>query len=469
LVVAARPHDGAWSPPRLLLLGGALVAAAGVGRLSVPLVAAGVILVAFGETALRRTTRTPYAAVPLLVLAASALAIMIVRARHDPPLNQGDPSSWTALADVVARRQYPSAGLWPRSAPAWIQLANIAQYADWQVAMGWGRGIFTSVSRVLAAVAYVALAVHGWRAMRREAPRLATLLGVLLLCGSLGVAAYLNLRAGNSLGWGVLPDDAPHEARERDYFFVLGFWAWGCLAGWGALTLARRGGRPPLALAAVLVPLVGNWPVVDRSREPVAAAPRHFAAALLADAPRNAVLFTSGDNDSYPLWYLQQVEGVRTDVQVVTVPLLPAAWYVEEVVHRAGLPPLRLTRVAETLWQHEEVAAALARAAGEAGRPVAASPALTARERRLLGSGWTLGRAVLVARSPATGELETPRVSPAAIAAVRRAPLRLPGARSLPDDVSASMLRLLECPRLGGPWEGGWGSRDSLEVKCNFR
>jgi len=469
IAVAARRADGRWSGHRLLMLGGTLVAAAGIGRMSTALVVVGALLIVIGTTRAPQPVRASLTLLPLVALATSALLIMLVRARHDPLLNQGDPSTWSALADVVARRQYPVGGLWPRRAPVWLQLANIVQYADWQVAMGWGRGIFTTVPRVLAAVLYLVLGTLGWRAMRHDAPRLARLLVVLAVCGSLGVAVYLNLQPGNSIGWGLLPEGTPHEARERDYFFVLAFWAWGCFAGWGALALARRVRRPPLALVAALVPLAGNWFVVDRSSEPAASAPRRFAHALLADAPPNAVLFTSGDNDSYPLWYLQQVEGMRPDVQVVALPLLPAQWYTQEVTDRAKLPPLQVMQVPGARWQHEEIAAAVARAARDVGRPVAASPAITARERVLLGSQWTLGQALFVAGRPPTGLEEAPVVSPAAAEAMGRRLVQGSPPRLLPDDVTAPMLRLLECPRLGGPWDAARGSRDSLEVKCNFR
>ncbi|HEY2065107.1 MAG TPA: DUF2723 domain-containing protein, partial [Gemmatimonadaceae bacterium] len=258
IALAARTRDGRWRLDRVLLLGGVLIASAGVGRVSAWLVAVGVVVTlisstvaprradpAGGKFRLRPSVRwNPFVVLALASLAYSALLILLLRSRHDPALNQGNPSSFGALADVVARRQYDVAGLLPRQAPVWLQVANLAQYADWQIALDWGRGIFTTPARVLAALAFVALAIVGARAMRRDDRRLADALLVLLLCGTLGVAAYLNLKAGASLGWGVLPDSTPHEARERDYFFVLGFWAWGCLAGYGALALARRRGAP---------------------------------------------------------------------------------------------------------------------------------------------------------------------------------------------------------------------------------
>jgi hypothetical protein len=442
-----------------------------VGRVSPVVVVVGLVMMASAAFPLGAVSIGRAAAlIALATLAASALLIMLVRARHDPMLNQGDPSTLTALADVVARRQYDVASLLPRQAPMWMQLANIAQYADWQIALGWGHGIFTTPVRVVCTVAFVALAVAGARALRRDARRLADALLVLVFCGTIGVAAYLNLKAGTSLGWGVLPDSAPHEARERDYFFVLGFWAWGCLAGYGALALVRRRRWPAAsALCILLVTLLGNWRVVDRSREPRASAAGVVARALLASAPPRAVLFTAGDNDSYPLWYAQQVEGQRPDVTLVTLSLLPAAWYQAELTRRAAIrwedepvPPAH--------WLHEQVAARVASAARRAGRPVAATPALTAGERALLGGAWRLDGVVYRAGSAGTGAVQ-PATLDTVIArewAARAPPFPSP-ASALVDDVAPALLALLACPRLAQPWRGRAEDRDSLEVKCNLR
>jgi hypothetical protein len=307
--------------------------------------------------------------------------------------------------------------------------------------------------------------------MRREAPTLALALTTLAIAGTIGVAAYLNLKAGASLGWGMLPDDAPHEARERDYFFVLGFWAWGCLAGAGAVALARRLGAPvPAALIALALPVAGNWRSADRSRAPDAGAARSFAQALLAASPRGAVLFLDGDNDSYPIWYLQEVEGIRRDVLTVTVPLLPAAWYPAEIARRSGLrwadDPVTGAR---TLSQQR--AAQIADAAHAAGRPVAASLALAASERSLLGTGWVMRGPVYVSEGAGRDARSSASVDSAAAARWLdgRAPWPRDRRSSSGDDVARVMMRLLDCPRLATGHSTFPEPRDSLEVRCNLR
>ncbi|HEX5972951.1 MAG TPA: DUF2723 domain-containing protein [Gemmatimonadaceae bacterium] len=472
IMLAARDEAGRWRGRRAIALIGAVVVAAGVGRGSLPLVAGGaLLLVAAALRRERRSAATRIAAfVALALVASSAVLIMLVRARHDPALDQGDPSTLAALADVVARRQYDVAGLWPRRAPAWLQLANLVQYLDWQAALGWGRGVFTTPARVAATVVFGLLGVVGARALRRQSRRLGNATLVLLLCGTLGVAVYLNLRAGASLGWGILPDSAPHEARERDYFFVYGFWAWGCLVGCGALALVRARRWPAWsALGVALLPLLGNWSVMDRRREPERDAARRVAHAILGSAPRNAVLFLAGDNDSYPLWYAQEVEGLRRDVFPVTMPLLSAAWYTDQVARRTGLRWPAHEPVPGTEWRHEQQAALIARAARAAGRPVAASALLTSAERALLGSGWVLSGVDFRSGAPVgvdSGTVTVDRVATVPWIPTSAWPSHVGNSV---DMAPQTMLALLECPRLARPEGMPEAQRDSLEVRCNFR
>jgi len=470
---AAEERHAHWLLDRVLTLAGAMVAAAGVGRMQWTLVVAGIAMAAVGAAVCRRPRGVAFVAMlsAIIAVAASALLVLLVRARFDPSINQGNPATLAALVEVVARRQYAVAPLFPRSAPVWLQAANVFQYVDWQAAMSWGAGIMTSPLRVLATVIWLGLGAAGWRAVRRDSATLALALGTLAVVGTFGVAVYLNLKAGASLGWGILPDDAPHEARERDYFFVLGFWAWGALAGAGAVALTRRTRAPiATALVALALPLAGNWRSADRSRGPEATAARDFGQALLAASPRGSVLFLDGDNDSYPIWYLQEVEALRRDVLPVTVPLLPADWYPSEVARRSGMrwtdDPVSGAR---TLSQQR--AAQIAAAAHDAGRPVAASPALRAHERSLLGTGWVLRGPVYVAEGAGRDAKVRASVDSGSAARWLSGRTLWPRERRSKsgDDVARVMMSLLECPRLAVRTSAASEQRDSLEVRCNLR
>ncbi|MBA3891091.1 MAG: DUF2723 domain-containing protein, partial [Gemmatimonadaceae bacterium] len=406
---------GGWPLDRSALtragvVGAGAVTAWALGRMQVgPAVAAAIALAAVTVAAIRwpaprdaavlharRTLPPPVvrALLPIVAvaIAASAIAVLYFRAQHDPPVNQGNPSTLQALVDVVARRQYAVAGLWPRQAPLWLQLGNLGLYADWQVARSLGPTIFPTAGRTAMTLLFVVLGVAGavlhWRRDRRTWWAFA----LLLAAGTVGAALYLNLKAGPSFGHGLLPPGAVREARERDYFFVLGWWAWGIWAGFGAVMLARRIGIPGAGAGLAMVPLLLNWREVDRTRLPDAALPLATAEGLLTFAPERAVLFVAGDNDTYPLWYAQRVLGLRPDVTVVTTPLLPADWYRNELARREGLLP------ADVPWRGREAAVrAIANRARVRSRPVAMAGSMAAADRERVQSAWQLQGPVFVA------------------------------------------------------------------------
>ncbi|OYV64246.1 MAG: hypothetical protein B7Z72_13490, partial [Gemmatimonadetes bacterium 21-71-4] len=405
MMLAAQRAEGI-DLERAGLLGGVWVLTIGAGRVSTPLAAIGLLVVIAAAVVLgvrhgaRRAGGVVAALLGASVVALSAVLFMLIRARFDPFINQGNPSTWAALFDAVARRQYDVAPLWPRQAPAWLQMANVGQYADWQVALGLGATVLPSVGRSMATVAFLAVGVYGAVRQREDDRRTWRAWLVLLVCGSLGVAAYLNLKAGPSIGAGVLPDSAPHEARERDYFFALAFWTWGLWAGYGAVALARQlRGRDWMGLAFAGVPIVLNWSAVSRRHQPEASLPTRWATSLLEATPRRGVLFAAGDNDTYPVWYAQEVLDVRRDVRVVTLPLIPAGWY------RAD--PAAMVDA----WGDDPalVGAEVARRALQGGRPVAVSVYVNRPDREAIGRAWTANGITFVldsnarARSPLAG------------------------------------------------------------------
>jgi len=129
------------------------------------------------------------------VIGASAVLFMLVRARHDPGVNQGNPSTWPALTDVVMRRQYAPAPPWPRQAPWFLQVGNLFEYADWQFAKGLAPEAPPSWWRTPITVLYTLLGVVGFMAHRNLDRRSWRAMLVLFLISSLGVAA-----CGSALG-----------------------------------------------------------------------------------------------------------------------------------------------------------------------------------------------------------------------------------------------------------------------------
>ena len=183
---------------------------------------------------------------------------------------------------------------------------------------------------------------------------------------------------------------------------MLGFWVWGAWAGIGAVALAARLGAQwaPIGALAAALPLVLNAPAADRRAEPERSIARRTALALLESAPPNAVLFTGGDNDSFPAWYAQAVEGMRPDVTIVVAPLLGTSWYRAQLARRTSLVTqgeIERTRAGSAMI------AGVAREARARGRPVAASLMSGAVTREAAG-GLTLVRGVVYVERARAGD-----------------------------------------------------------------
>jgi hypothetical protein len=136
----------------------------------------------------------------------------------------------------------------------------------------------------------------------------------------------------------------PFEPRERDYSVVGSFYVFAIFIGFGVYALYhalsekfRSKMLVPAISIACLVAVPGilaanNWDDHDRSGKYTANA---MARKYLESCAPNAILFTIGDNDSFPLWYLQEIEGVRTDVRVVNTSLFQTDWYIDQMKRKA--------------------------------------------------------------------------------------------------------------------------------------
>jgi hypothetical protein len=299
-----------------------------------------------------------------------------------------------------------------------------------------------------------------------------------VLSATLGTVLVLNLRAGPSFGIGILSPDAAHEARERDYFFALGFALLAAWAGLGGVRVAQRLsarlGAPHLALPAAGVlaglPVLLNWNGATRATGGAPTVAEEFARTLLQATPERGVLFVAGDNDTYPLWYLQEVEGTRRDVTVVTVPLLPAAWYRAELQRRHDLAEQ------SPVWRGlQPTMRLIARAARDAGRPVAVAISVPAAQRETLGeSRWLLRGPLLVMDAAAPGVPIDPADDGIAVSrgASRYAVDTLvalpdPVPRRLRDGSESYVAALMHCPHqvLAAVRRGS----GSVDPRCNLR
>jgi hypothetical protein len=155
--------------------------------------------------------------------------------------------------------------------------------------------------------------------------------GLLFFFTGMAIVIYLN--------------QAGQQPRERDYAYVGSFYAFAIWVGLGVLwvkEMFEKFMKAPTAnyvsagLCLLAVPLImgtQEWDDHDRSKKTLA---RDLAKDYLESCPPNAILFSFGDNDTYPLWYAQEVEGIRTDVRVVVNSLLGTDWYMNELRYKVN-------------------------------------------------------------------------------------------------------------------------------------
>ena len=134
----------------------------------------------------------------------------------------------------------------------------------------------------------------------------------------------------------VYTNHKPFEPRERDYAFVGSFYVFAIWIGLGVIAIYEWLGKYRSSLSASIITVIAliipslmaaqNWDDHDRSDRYTA---REIAKMYLNSCEPNAILFTNGDNDTFPLWYVQEVEGYRTDVRIVNLSLLNTDWYID--------------------------------------------------------------------------------------------------------------------------------------------
>ena len=153
---------------------------------------------------------------------------------------------------------------------------------------------------------------------------------VFFLFTGLAIQVYTNVR--------------PFEPRERDYSLVGSYYVFALWIGFGVYSiyellkkhLPQKFAAPLITLVCLaLVPsilAVNNWDDHDRSKKYTA---NSMAKKYLDSCAKNSILFSIGDNDTFPLWYAQEIEGYRTDVRVVNTSLFQTDWYIDQMKRKA--------------------------------------------------------------------------------------------------------------------------------------
>jgi hypothetical protein len=308
------------------------------------------------------------ACVGALVLGLTPFATQPIRAAHMPAINEGEPTAcreglafdctfsretYDAFMYNFNRGQYGKPDLSERQAPFFSgQIGMWWYYFKWQ----WLRDAHTEFpgwQSFLAAIFFVLGLLGGYVHYRRDR-RSFWYFGSLMFTVTLLLIYYLNFKYGNTQA-PELGDMVDREVRDRDYFYLWSFSAWGVWAGLGLVfiweTVAALIGSDRVrlgtevvdaprrrswllaapVLAIALIPLFTNWSTASRRGHTYT---RDFAHDLLNSVEPYGILVTVGDNDTFPLWYAQEVEGIRKDVVVANTSLLNTDWYTRQLIQR---------------------------------------------------------------------------------------------------------------------------------------
>lgn len=295
-------------------------------------------------------------------LGLTAFAYLPIRAAWFPKMNSGEPTACTTeigfsctfskatyqkTLDHINREQYGQK--LERHAPYVKQVAMWWLYFKWQ----WMRdlnGVNATAQYGLAAV-FLSLGILGGYVHWRRDRSSFLFFGPLVFTMTLALIYYLNFKFGASQSI-ELGNTVEREVRDRDYFFIWSFSAWGVWTALGLTSVwqylakwmvnltnrvnvsdanpSRRSmlfASPVLAIA--FIPLFANWSSASRADETFTL---EWARDMLNSIEPYGILITYGDNKTYPLWYAQEAEGIRKDVTVVVTSYLNMNWALRQLV-----------------------------------------------------------------------------------------------------------------------------------------
>lgn len=287
-------------------------------------------------------------AILLTILGYSTFLVIKIRSGMNPFLDENDPETWKALLSYLNREQYGTESLFltmfQRKADFWsYQIRDMyLRYLAWQFVPPMANGLTFAQAPVKWIIGIL--------------PFLVGFLGIPYHFSKDKKGAIFNLMVFIVTGLAIvmyLNQDNP-QPRDRDYAYVGSYFAFAVWVAFGALwliegaiNLLKKVNQKQVAAVAVLglaalLPvdmLIQNYHSHDRSGNWVA---WDYSYNLLNSCDQDGILYTNGDNDTFPLWYLQVVAGVRQDVRVVNLSLLNTGWFIKQIRDkepRVPMPP----------------------------------------------------------------------------------------------------------------------------------
>lgn len=283
----------------------------------------------------------------------SSMLMIVIRSNQDTPINLNSPKTVSELISYINREQYGEQPMFKRRWTSEDHQLNIYKNYSSDLDFWWNYQMDHMFNRYLLwnyvgrentvqdsgvdiskffAIPFL-IGMLGFYFHFRKDWKMASVLTVLLMFMGYLMAYYSNSQEP--------------QPRERDYFYVGAFFVfsiWIAIGIRGILDLIKEFStkipEKPVTIA-LLVLFIGFIPVKmlaenkwqnDRSRNFV---PWDYAYNMLQSVEKDAIIFTNGDNDTFPLWYLQDVEGVRRDVRIANLSLINTNWYIKQLKNTA--------------------------------------------------------------------------------------------------------------------------------------
>ncbi len=314
------------------------------------------------------TLRVVFMSLFFALIGFTSYTMIIIRANQEPPINLNEPKNFKSLMYYLSREQYGDAPIFrrrysqePMHARMYTNYSSdldffIRYQMDHMVTRYWlfnyaGRhstkqddGVdWTQLWGIPFFFGLFGMFYH----FKRDWKMATIYMGIFLILGYI-MAIYFNSQEP--------------QPRERDYFYVGAYFVfsiWIAIGVRGLFDMLKESlnektympaATTAMVLAFLLIPanmLLTNYHTHDRSRNFL---PWDYAYNLLQSVAPNAVLFTNGDNDTFPLWYMQDVEGVRRDVRIANLSLLNTSWYIKQLKNQS---PYGAMKVAMSLTDRE--------------------------------------------------------------------------------------------------------------------
>jgi len=240
----------------------------------------------------------------IIIIGISTHLILPIRASAHPFINEGNPSNWQSFLDYIFRKQYGPTTFFQRRAPILFQINHhFLRYFSWQFFDAEVIGKFLNIPKQL--VHYIfqtivaILGITGIFYQFKKSKRSFLYLASLFFMASVAMILVMNLSIS--------------EVRDRPYFFITAYMLWSFWMGIGAMGIVKYFAKRIKALSMILLVIFFLLPVVnmashyhknDRSQELLSL---EYGTNFLNGLDKNAIIFTNGDNDTFPLWYAQAV------------------------------------------------------------------------------------------------------------------------------------------------------------------